>query len=162
MAARSSCRHWLSSNSSTRRSSATASRFSSTRAESDRPTLHIRRMQMTNQLSAARRFMAGHARLLDRRRFELLFAGADPEPVLAALRAYRNPDGGYGHGLEPDLRARESQPAPALHAFEVFAEAAPVTAPDAVELCDWLDSIALPDGGLPFALSMEDASGCAP
>jgi hypothetical protein len=119
-------------------------------------------MQMTNQLSAARRFMAGHARLLDRRRFELLFAGADPEHVLAALRAYRNPDGGYGHGLEPDLRARESQPAAALHAFEVFAEAAPVTAPEAVELCDWLDSIALPDGGLPFALPIEDASGCAP
>ena len=41
---------------------------------------------MTNQLSAARQFMAGHARLLDRRRFELLFAGGDPERVLAALR----------------------------------------------------------------------------
>jgi hypothetical protein len=117
---------------------------------------------MTNQLSAARRFMAGHARLLDRRRFELLFAGADPEPLLAALRAYRNPDGGYGHGLEPDLRAPESQPAAALHAFEVFAEVAPVTAPEAVELCDWLDSNTLPDGGLPFALAIEDASSCAP
>jgi hypothetical protein len=119
-------------------------------------------MQMTNQLSAARQFMAGHARLLDRRRFELLFAGGDPERVLAALRAYRNPDGGYGHGLEPDLRAPESQPATALHAFEVFAEIAPVTAPEAVELCDWLDSNALPDGGLPFALPIEDASGSAP
>jgi hypothetical protein len=119
-------------------------------------------MQMTNQLSAARQFMAGHARLLDRRRFELLFAGGDPERVLAALRAYRNPDGGYGHGLEPDLRAPESQPATALHAFEVFAEVAPVTAPEAVELCDWLDSNTLPDGGLPFALPIEDASGSAP
>jgi hypothetical protein len=119
-------------------------------------------MQMTNQLSAARQFMAGHARLLDRRRFELLFAGGDPEPVLAALRAYRNPDGGYGHGLEPDLRATESQSAAALHAFEVFAEVAPVTAPEAVELCDWLDSNTLPDGGLPFALPIEDASGSAP
>jgi hypothetical protein len=119
-------------------------------------------MQMTNQLSDARGFMAGHARLLDRRRFELLFNGGDPEPVLAALRAYRNPDGGYGHGLEPDLRARESQPSAALHAFEVFAEITPVRVPEAVELCDWLDSIALADGGLPFALPIEDASGCAP
>ena len=117
---------------------------------------------MTNQLSDARGFMAGNARLLDRRRFELLFDGGDPEPVLAALRAYRNPDGGYGHGLEPDLRARESQPSAALHAFEVFAEIAPVRVPEAVGLCDWLDSIALPDGGLPFALPIEDASGCAP
>jgi hypothetical protein len=116
---------------------------------------------MSTALIAARRFMAGHARLLDRRRFELLFDGADAEPVLAALRAYRNPDGGYGFGLEPDLRAPESQPAAALHAFEVFAEA-PVTAPEAAELCDWLDAIALPDGGLPFALPIEDASGSAP
>jgi hypothetical protein len=117
---------------------------------------------VSNRLSAARSFMAGNARVLDRRRFELLFDGADAEPVLAALRAYRNRDGGYGHGLEPDLRARESQPAAAFHAFEVFADIAPVTAPEAVELCDWLDTIALPDGGLPFALPIEDPSGCAP
>ena len=117
---------------------------------------------MSNRLAAARSFMAGHARVLDRRRFELLFEGGDAEPVLAALSAYRNPDGGYGHGLEPDLRAPESQPAAALHAFEVFAEMAPVTARGAVELCDWLDTVALPDDGLPFALPVEDASGCAP
>jgi hypothetical protein len=117
---------------------------------------------MSNQLTAARSFMASHARVLDRRRFELLFEGADAEPALAALRAYRNPDGGYGHGLEPDLRAPESQPAAGLHAFEVFADVAPLTAPDAVELCDWLEAIALPDGGLPFALPIEDPSGCAP
>jgi hypothetical protein len=115
-----------------------------------------------SSLGAARGFMAGHARILDRRRFELLFDGADPDAVLAALRAYRNPDGGYGHGLEPDLRAPESQPAAALHAFEVFAEIDPATAPEAVELCDWLDAVALPGGGLPFALPVADPSGCAP
>ncbi|MGH3042261.1 MAG: hypothetical protein ACRDNG_11100 [Gaiellaceae bacterium] len=117
---------------------------------------------MGDRLRAARRFMAGHARILDRRRVALLFDGADPDAVLAALRAYRNPDGGYGHGLEPDLRAPESQPGAALHAFEVFAEIAPVTAPEAAELCDWLDAIALPGGGLPFALPVADPSGCAP
>jgi hypothetical protein len=119
-------------------------------------------MPLSDPLTAARSFMAGHARLLDRRRFELLFDGADAEPVLAALRAYRNRDGGYGHGLEPDLRSPESQTAAAFHAFEVFADVAPVTAPEAAELCDWLDTVALPDGGLPFALPMEDSSGSAP
>lgn len=117
---------------------------------------------MSTDLIAARSFMASHARVLDRRRFEVLFDGADAEAVLAALRAYRNRDGGYGHGFEPDLRAPESQPAAALHAFEVFSEIAPVTAPEAAELCDWLDAIALPDGGLPLALPIEDPSGCAP
>jgi hypothetical protein len=117
---------------------------------------------MNIDLSAVSGFMAKHARILDRRRFELLTGRADPSAVLAALRAYRNPDGGYGHGLEPDLRAPESQPAAALHAFEVFAEVVPVTTPEAVALCDWLDAVALPDGGLPFALPIEDPSGCAP
>jgi hypothetical protein len=126
-------------------------------------TQERRRSAPAGELVArARGFLAGHARLLDRRRFELLFRGGDAELVLAALRAYRNPDGGYGHGLEPDLRAPESQPAAAFHAFEVLADLAPVPAPEAVELCDWLDANALLDGGLPFALPVEDPSGCAP
>jgi hypothetical protein len=113
-------------------------------------------------LPAARGFMAGHARQLDRRRLELLLDGGDPAPVLAAVDGYRNPDGGYSWGLEPDLRATESQPGGAYHAFEVFDDIAPATSPRAVELCDWLASVALPDGGLPFALPVSDATGCAP
>lgn len=105
----------------------------------------------------ARSFMAGHARLLDRRRFE-----GEPEPILAALEAYRNADGGYGWGLEPDLRARESQPAGALHAFEAMADAAPLTTPRARALCDWLGAVALEGGALPFALPIADATGVAP
>jgi hypothetical protein len=113
-------------------------------------------------LSAAQSFMAGHARPLDRRRLELVLDDGDPAPVLAALDGYRNPDGGYGWGLEPDLRAFESQPGGAYHAFEAFAEIGPSTSPRAVELCDWLASVALPDGGLPFALPVSDPAGCAP
>ena len=56
---------------------------------------------MTDQLSAARSFLFGHARVLDRRRFELLLDGGDAEPVLAALRAYRNADGGSGTASSP-------------------------------------------------------------
>ncbi|TDC87778.1 hypothetical protein [Actinomadura sp. 7K507] len=113
-------------------------------------------------INKASDFMATHARTLDRRRFEVLTGEGDRDALLAALNAYRNPDGGYGHGLEPDLRSRTSQPGPALHAFEVFAELAPVAAPEAVALCDWLESVTLPDGGLPFALHIPDAAGCAP
>jgi hypothetical protein len=111
---------------------------------------------------AASDFMAAHARLLDRRRFDVVLRDAPPDGALAALAAYRNPDGGYSWGLEPDLRDTRSQPGPALHAFEVFADIAPVTSPRAVELCDWLGSVALPDGGVPFALPVASAAGCAP
>jgi hypothetical protein len=117
---------------------------------------------MNVDLPAALSFMAAHARVLDRRRLELLLDGGDPAPVLAAVDAYRNPDGGYSWGLEPDLRATESQIGGAYHAFEVFADVAPATTPRSVELCDWLASIALPDGGLPFAVPMSDPAGSAP
>jgi hypothetical protein len=118
--------------------------------------------RLNERIVAARSFLTAHARVLDRRRFELLFRDGDPGSVLDALRAYRNPDGGFSHGLEPDLRAPESQPAAAFHAFEVLGDLAGVIAPEALELCDWLESVSLPDGGLSFALPIEDPSGCAP
>ncbi|MEW2355893.1 hypothetical protein [Spirillospora sp. NPDC029432] len=114
---------------------------------------------MSIDLSAAAGFMATHARVLDRRRFQHLMGETDDAAVLAALDAYRNPDGGYGWGLEPDLRSPESQPGAALHAFEVFAD---VPGPHARALCDWLDSVTLPDGGLPFALPLTVPAGTAP
>src|SRR5688572_1508309 len=117
---------------------------------------------MNIDIDRARDFVTTHARLLDRRRLGLLLDGDDPAGVLAALDGYRNPDGGYGWGLEPDLRSTESQPGAALHAFEVFAEVAPETTPRAKELCDWLSTIALDNGALPFALPATNDAGCAP
>ncbi|GAA3535004.1 hypothetical protein GCM10022222_18250 [Amycolatopsis ultiminotia] len=117
---------------------------------------------MTVHIAAAASFLAGHARVLDRRRFELGQGTGRAEDVLSAVAGYRNADGGFGWGMEPDLRAPESQPGGALHALEVFAEVAPVTTPLAVELCDWLDAVSLPDGGLPFAFPVADPVACAP
>ncbi|MGH2924179.1 MAG: hypothetical protein ACRDKH_09155 [Solirubrobacterales bacterium] len=113
-------------------------------------------------LDAAADFIAAHARPLDRRRFGVVVDGDGPEGALAALSSYRNPDGGYGWGLEPDLRSASSQPAPALHAFEVFEDILPATSPAAIELCDWLGSVTLADGGVPFAFPIDDAAGSAP
>lgn len=115
---------------------------------------------MTVDLAAAASFLATHGRLLDRRRFEFLFGKVGSDAVLAAVDGYRNPDGGYGWGLEPDLRAAESQPGGALHALEVFAEAGPTSR--AVEACDWLGGVSLSDGGVPFAVPVADPAGCAP
>jgi hypothetical protein len=117
---------------------------------------------MTIDLPAARAFMATHARVLDRRRFLHLLGEGEPGDLLAAIGAYRNSDGGYGWGAEPDLRSPESQPGGALHALEVFDDIAPATSHRAVELCDWLGSASLADGGLPFALPVGEAVGCAP
>jgi hypothetical protein len=117
---------------------------------------------MSVDLAAAADFLAGSARVLDRRRFDLLFGDGGVEPALAAVDGYRNDDGGYGWGLEPDLRSRTSQPGGALHAMEVFADVAPATTGRARELCDWLAAASNPDGGLPFALPVPDPAASAP
>jgi hypothetical protein len=118
---------------------------------------------VTIDLDAAKAFMAGHARALDRHRLSLVLGEGEAARPLAALGAYRNPDGGYGWGLEPDLRSVSSQPVGAMHAMEVFAECGPsVTSRRAVELCDWLEGRTLADGGLPLALPVDDPAGSSP
>jgi hypothetical protein len=116
----------------------------------------------TIDVPAARAFIATSGRILDRRRIEVVLDGAPVDGLLAALDGYRNDDGGYGWGLEPDLRSPESQPTAAMHAFELLAEAGPAGAERAGELCDWLEAHSRPDGGLPFALAITDPAGCAP
>src|SRR5688572_9303066 len=107
-------------------------------------------------------FATANARLLDRRRMELAVGAGDPESALTVLAGYRNADGGFGWGLQPDAPAPASQPVAALHAFGVLEEVAPVTSPLAVGLLDWLDAIALPPGAVPFALPGGASAGSAP
>jgi hypothetical protein len=107
-------------------------------------------------------FVTAHARLLDRRRAELAVGTGDPQAALTVLAGYRNPDGGFGWALEPDLRAPASQPVTALHAFEVLEEVAPATSPLTTGLLDWLDGVALDGGALPFALRGTASAGSAP
>jgi hypothetical protein len=107
-------------------------------------------------------FITSNARLLDRRRMELALGGGDPEATLTVLAGYRNDDGSFGWGLEPDARAPAGQPVAALHAFEVFEEVAPVTSPPAVGLLEWLDAIALRGGAIPFAVPGGAYAGSAP
>jgi hypothetical protein len=116
---------------------------------------------METYLSRAAAFLAGNARLIDRRRFDLVSGQGGGAGVLAALAAYRNPDGGFGWALEPDLRSPESQPAGALHAFEVLDEVGGATGFGG-PLCDWLDAVTLHDGGLPFALPLTHPAGTSP
>ena len=102
---------------------------------------------------AAEDFIWRAARLLDRHRYALLFADGSAEPVLDALRGYRNADGGFGHALEPDLRCPGSQPAPTLHALDVLNEAGAADSEMARDARAWIVSIADGDGGIPFVLA---------
>jgi hypothetical protein len=63
-----------------------------------------------DRLHRAREFVYANARQIERAQFETAFEGASPQRLVAALETYRNADGGFGHALEPDLRAPTSQP----------------------------------------------------
>jgi hypothetical protein len=103
-------------------------------------------------VAAAERFVSANARLLDRHRLAVLLHGAPSDPVIQALRAYRNADGGFGHALEPDVRAPESEPAATLHALDVLAEIEALDDPMVADAAAWIATIANVDGGLPFVL----------
>jgi hypothetical protein len=101
---------------------------------------------MSASLDRARDFMLGNARTLDRRRFEYHFEDGPADAVVAALGAYRNPDGGFGHALEADLRTSESQPIFCEIGLAVLAELDAVGHPWISGTCDFLDRVAEANG----------------
>lgn len=52
--------------------------------------------------TAARDWLAGHGRPLERALCAVFFDQGSPDAAVDALSAYQNADGGYGHRLEPD------------------------------------------------------------
>ncbi len=102
-------------------------------------------------LGAGRAFLSRQGRLIERRLAEVLFDGTDPSGVVDAVRGYRNGDGGFGYGLEPDKRCPASLPIDVECALEIL-WTADARADDLVgPACDWLGSVAAPDGAVPLA-----------
>jgi hypothetical protein len=103
---------------------------------------------MNETISRAAGAIWSSARVLEQRRFEHRHLNGDAESVLAALAPYRTADGGYGYALEPDGRGPVSQPPHVWAALEVLEELGAVDP----AICDHLETISAPDGGLPLAL----------
>ena len=74
-------------------------------------------------------------------------------------RPIATPTAATAGAWSPTCATARSQPGPALHAFEVFEDIAPATSPRAAALCDWLQTVTLPDGGVPFALPVRQPRG---
>lgn len=107
---------------------------------------------MSDMVERAAQFVLANARVLERRRLELLLGIGDEHAVVTAVRAYQNADGGFGHALEPDMRTSTSQPQ--------FAEIA-LRSLEGVErwpkemigpLLGWLEGASVDGAGLPFVL----------
>jgi hypothetical protein len=103
-------------------------------------------------LKHAKQFIYKNARLLDRKRFEYHFEDGPKESVIEALRAYQNPDGGFGNALEPDIRCPQSQPVATEMALAIMEEVDGFDSIILEGIGTYLRKITLKDGGIPFVL----------
>jgi hypothetical protein len=105
-------------------------------------------------LAAGRAFIEREGRLVERRLAETIFDGADPAGVIDAVRAFRNGDGGFGHGFEPDKRCPASLPIDvecALDALLAAGAGLDRTEGMVLDACGWLATVAEPGGAVPLA-----------
>jgi hypothetical protein len=122
-------------------------------------------MTETFTLERAADFIWRSARLIDRLRFAHHFCGAPAEPVVAALQAYQNADGGFGNALEPDKRAPDSQPVDvetALRVLDELADEAIWRERPIERTLEFLEGITTPEGGIPWVLPTVRAYPRAP
>ncbi|MCQ9136170.1 hypothetical protein [Streptomyces hilarionis] len=100
-------------------------------------------------LFRAEHFVWLTARVLEQRVFAHDFLNGAADPVEAALDAYRNEDGGYGHALEPDLRGPVSQPLHTARALGVLDSIGRLNGRRVERVCAYLTSVSTRDGALP-------------
>ncbi len=103
---------------------------------------------MSINLQNARDFVYANGVLWERLLFGYLFERRPVEPVLAAFKAYKNSDNGFGHGLEHDIRCPDSNPL----ALEFLLGVLQRTAIDPGDLLDgtahWVETQRKEDGSL--------------
>lgn len=102
----------------------------------------------------ARDFILSNARMIERRLFDYHFQGGPNEAVYHAVYAYRNSDGGIGHGMEPDTASPESQPLFTIMALETLDEAGCLTS-NIIEndFMPYFEGITCANGGIPWMLN---------
>ena len=71
---------------------------------------------------SAKNFIMDQGRALDQRRFEFHFEAGSADAVLTALASYQNQDGGFGNGLEPDIRTSASSAIATTVGFQILRE----------------------------------------
>src|SRR5438270_277324 len=115
-----------------------------------KPTLPERIKMDT--LGRAQQFFRHHGRDVDRALFAYHFAGGAREEMLAVLGRYQNADGGFGHALEPDIAAPDSNPFATELALAICLQAAvPPDHPLLVKTVVYLEESQQEDGTWRFS-----------
>ncbi|WP_460219447.1 hypothetical protein [Psychroserpens sp. MEBiC05023] len=109
----------------------------------------------------ARDFILTNARMIERRLFEFYFEKGDNKGVYHAVYAYRNTDGGFGHGMEPDTASPESQPLFSIMALETLDEVEYLTKDIILnDFMPYFESITTEKGGIPWMLKPKSKYPC--
>ncbi|MER5746922.1 hypothetical protein [Streptomyces sp. NPDC002225] len=116
----------------------------------------------TSPLNRAEQFIWLTARVLEQRRFAHHFLDGGADAVETALAAYLNEDGGYGHGLEPDLRGPVSQPLHTAHALNVLDSIGRCDGLRVERVCRFLTEVSTKEGALPALLPAQRGYPAAP
>lgn len=99
----------------------------------------------------AKDFILTNARMIERRLFQFHFENDNPEGVFNAVYTYRNSDGGFGHGMEPDTASPESQPLFSIMALETLDEVGYLTKEIILnDFMPYFESITTERGGIPW------------
>ena len=109
----------------------------------------------------ARDFILTNARMVERRLFQFYFENDGPEGVFHAVYAYRNSDGGFGHGMEPDTASPESQPLFSIMALETLDEVGYLTKEIILnDFMPYFESITTDKGGIPWMFRPKNDYPC--
>jgi hypothetical protein len=115
-----------------------------------------------NNYLKARDFILTNARMIERRLFQFYFENGDVEGVFHAVYAYRNSDGGFGHGMEPDTASPESQPLFSIMALETLEAVGYLTKEIILDdFMPYFKSITTEKGGIPWMLRPKTDYPCA-
>ncbi len=111
-------------------------------------------MKLTkSNFAKARDFILANARMIERRLLAYHFYGGSAEGVFHAVYAYRNRDGGFGHGMEPDTASPESQPLFSIMAMETLDEVGFLTADLLLsDFMPYFETVTTEKGGIPWML----------
>lgn len=109
----------------------------------------------------ARDFILTNARMIERRLFEFHFENGTTEGIFHAVYAYRNSDGGFGHGMEPDTASPESQPLFSIMALETLDEVGYLTKEIILnDFMPYFESITTEKGGIPWMFRPKSTYPC--
>lgn len=123
---------------------------------------------MPVDIEKARDFVYRNGTLFERALFGYLFDGDKPDRLHAVIRCYKNPDNGFGHGFEHDLKAPHSNPLALEYLLSVMKHARIPAGQILDGAGDWVESQMDADGNLrnpeatrrfPLAPWWQDAGG---